>query len=253
MLNKHKIPDVLPAAVYRFSVVIVMAIAVLFQGPGPMASEVTASGAAPGGSSGSVQSSVAPPVMDIPLSTLMGPGDVLRIKAFPDTASFISGFYTILDSGYVMLPVLGRVQVTHTSIMELNKQLTDAYARYTAYPSVQVEPLIHLLLLGGFLRPGVYLVNPLYPFSNALSAAGGTVRDDGLKLLRWERNGSILKSDLTAEVEGTKSLWELGFKSDDQICITQRTKKDILPVVSFITSTIVASGTLVVALLVLMK
>jgi protein involved in polysaccharide export with SLBB domain len=178
---------------------------------------------------------------------------VLRIKSYPDTASFISGAYTIFNGGFVELPLLGRVQATEKSITELDRYLTDAYARYTAYPSVQVEPLIHMLLLGGFLRPGIYLVNPLSPFLNALTTAGGTVRDDGLKLLRWERNGTIMKSDLTAEVEGTKSLREIGFKSGDQICVTLRTKKDILPVVSFITSTIVASGTLVVALLVLMK
>jgi protein involved in polysaccharide export with SLBB domain len=191
--------------------------------------------------------------MDLPLSTWVGPGDVLRIKAYPDTTSFISGAYTIFDSGFVIMPILGIVQVTNISISGLTKQLTEAYARYMAYPSVQIEPMIHILLLGGFLRPGAYLVNPLHPFSNALGVAGGTVRDDGLKLLRWERNGKVLSSNLTAEVESSKSLWAMGFKSNDQICVTLHTRRDISPVTSFITSTLIASGTLVITLLVLLK
>jgi hypothetical protein len=191
--------------------------------------------------------------MDLPLSTWVGPGDALQIKAYPDTTSFISGIYTVFDGGFVMLPILGFVQVTNISLTGLTKQLTDAYAKYMAYPSVQIEPMIHLLLLGGFLHPGMHLVNPLHPFSNALRAAGGTVRDDGLKLLRWERNGKVLSSNLTSEVEGIKSLWALGFKSGDQICITVRTERVMLQVAGFIVSTIITTGTLIVTLLVYLK
>jgi protein involved in polysaccharide export with SLBB domain len=198
-------------------------------------------------------STILPATMNLPLSTWVGPGDVLRIKSFPDTGSFISGNYVIIDSGCVILPIIGSVQVTHLSINELAIYLTDGYAKYLAYPTIQIEPLIHLLLLGGFLRPGTYLINPLHPFSSALSAAGGTIRDDGLKLLRWERNGAVLATDLTAKVESTQSLWALGFKSGDQICITLRTRRDMLPVVSFVISTFIATGTLALTLLVVLK
>jgi hypothetical protein len=238
----------------RLSIVMVLVVAGIFQGPGLLASDSqTAVVAAPGRDIPQT-----PPVSQstldlLPLSTWVGPGDVLRIKAFPDTGSFIAGNYSILDSGFVMLPVLGLVQVTHLSITGLTAYLTNGYAKFLAYPTLQIEPLIHLSLLGGFLHPGMYLVNPLHPFSNALSAAGGTVRDDGLKLLRWERSGMILATNLTSEVEGTKSLWALGFKSGDQICITLRTKRDILPVASFVVSTILASGTLLITLLVFLK
>jgi protein involved in polysaccharide export with SLBB domain len=235
---------------YGLLIIIAMATAGVCQNPGVMASE--GHGAATG-SYIPKNPRVSNPTMDLPLSTWVGPGDALRIKAYPDTASFISGTYTIFDSGFVMLPIFGFVQITKMSISGLTKQLTDEYAKYMAYPSVQIEPMIRILLLGGFLRPGTYLVNPLHPFSNALSAAGGTVRDDGLKLLRWERNGKVLSTNLTSEVESNGSLWALGFKSNDQVCITLRTKRDMLPVASFIVSTIVSSATLVITLLVLLK
>jgi protein involved in polysaccharide export with SLBB domain len=190
---------------------------------------------------------VAQPSQDIPLSTWVGPGDAIRIKAYPDTASFISGTYTVFDSGCVVLPIVGVTQITKLSIGALTKQLTNTYAKYLAYPTMQIEPLIHLSMFGGFLRPGMYLVNPLYPFANALSASGGPVRDDGLKLLRWERHGKVLAQNLTQTFEDSKSLWALGFKSGDQVCVTMRAKDDMLSIVSFIISTVVASGTLYIA------
>lgn len=191
--------------------------------------------------------------MDLPLSTWVGPGDVIRIKAFPDTGSFISGNYVIMDSGFVMLPILGLIQVTKWSTTGLTTHLTSGYAKYLAYPTIQIEPLIHLSMLGGFLRPGIHLVNPLYSFASALGMAGGTVRDDGLKLLRWERNGKILATDMTAAVESAASLWAQGFKSGDQLCVTLRTERDALQVAAFYVSTIIATGTLLLTLLVVVR
>lgn len=225
---------------YRLLIIITLATAGIFQESVAIASD----------EQGAVISNAG---IDLPLSTWVGPGDVLRIKAFPDTGSFISGNYIILDGGFIILPILGIVQVTHLSVSGLTDYLTNGYGKYLAYPSMQVEPLIRLSLLGGFIRPGMYLVNPLYPFSSALSAAGGTIRDDGLKLMRWERSGTVIATDLTSKVEGIQSLYAMGFKSGDQICITLRTKRDRLPVASFIVSTLIASGTLVLTLLVLLQ
>jgi protein involved in polysaccharide export with SLBB domain len=253
MSNTRTLSKAAATAVCRLSVVAALAIGGIFYGGGISApADTVTTVTAPEGDVLNKPEAIMRN-MEIPLSTWVGPGDALRIKAYPDTASFISGDYTIFDGGFVMLPVLGRVQVTNMSVAGLNARLTEEYAKYTAYPNVQIEPMIHLVVSGGFLRPGVYLVNPLSTFLNALSASGGTVRDDGLRLLRWERDGKVIKADLTTAVEGTTSLWVLGFKSGDQICVTLRTKKDILPIISFITSTVVTTGTLAATLLILMK
>lgn len=251
MLNNYRWSRFPAQAGYILSLAFVVAITT--GGTDLMASERHLPAGTVAGNAHLPKPQTAPSIVNIPLSALVGPGDVLVIKAYPDTAAFISGAYTIFDSGFVMLPILGRVQATNSSIAELNRYLTESYAKYTAYPDVQVEPQIHLLMLGGFLRPGVYLVNPLLPFSNALGIAGGTVRDDGLRLLRWERNGRVLSKDLTAAVEGRMSLWASGFKSGDQVCITLNTKKDILPVVSFFSSTAIAAGTLIITLMLLLE
>ncbi len=187
------------------------------------------------------------------MSKCVGPGDLVRIKAFPDTAMFISGDYPILENGYALLPILGLVQVTSLSITDLAANLTKSYAKFLAYPNIQVEPIIRLSFFGGFLKPGMHKVNPMNSFSDALSTADGPVRDDGLRLLRWERDGKVLSRDLTAEVEGNKSLMDLGFKSGDQVCVTILTQRDRLQVISLILSTALATGTLVITLMVLRK
>lgn len=188
---------------------------------------------------------------DLPLSTWVGSGDVIRIKVFPDTSSFVSGSYVILDSGFVLLPLIGRTKVTHISVAGLTVQLTSAYAKYLAYPTLQIDPLIRVSLLGGFIRPGMYFVSPFHPLSSALSTAGGTVRDDGLKMLRWERGGKVLARNLIALAEGRSSLWALGFESGDQICVTSRPKIDELQVAGFVISSLVSTVTLVISLMLL--
>jgi protein involved in polysaccharide export with SLBB domain len=192
-----------------------------------------------------------PQFMNLPLSNWIGPGDVLRIKSFPDTGSFISGYYTVDDSGFVTLPMIGALRVIDMTIAEITKQLGDYYAKYIAFTSVQAEPLMRIFFLGGFLRPGAYLMSPFYPFSSALSLAGGPVRDDGLHLLKWMRGGKTLEKNLTGAVESPKSLWALGFKSNDQVCVTVRQNRDISPLTSYITSTLISLGTLVVTILIL--
>lgn len=191
------------------------------------------------------------PELNLPLSTWIGSGDMVRIRAFPDSTMFISGDYPILENGYAMLPLIGLVEVTGLSINDLTVTLNKSYAKFLAYPTLQIEPIIRISFLGGFLKPGIHKVNPMYSFSDALSTAEGTVRDDGLRLLRWERNGKVIDRDLTSEVEGSKSLMSLGFKSGDQVCITILTQRDRLQVISLILSTLLATGTLLITLVVI--
>jgi protein involved in polysaccharide export with SLBB domain len=243
-----------PMSVTRSAIIVLLACAALFQNhcllavgnappsPPPMDDTRGKSPAA---------TPLAPPSMNMPLSTWIGSGDALRIKSFPDTGSFISGYYTVSDSGFVTLPMIGALRVSDMTVTELTRQLGDYYAKYIAFTSVQVEPLIRIFFLGGFLRPGAYLISPFYPLSSALSLAGGPARDDGLHLLKWERGGKMLEKNLTAAVESPKSLWALGFKSNDQVCVTVRQNRDISPLTSYITSTLISLGTLVVTILIL--
>lgn len=185
----------------------------------------------------------------LPLSTWIGPGDMIHIKAYPDTTLFITGNYPILADGYAILPMVGLVKVTTESVEALAESLTKQYSKFLPFPTLQIEPITLVSFLGGFLNPGIQKVNPTLTFAEALKSAQGPLRDDGLRKMRWERGGKVLASDLTDLLESPRSLAELGFRSRDQICVTLLTQRDRLPMISLIVSTILASATLTLTVL----
>jgi protein involved in polysaccharide export with SLBB domain len=252
MRRNNKSPRQMPVFVCRWAIILMLACAGILRNHGLLAIENPPAASPDQKEYGQQKSSVSftPVARNFPLSTWVGPGDALRIRSYPDTASFVSGYYTIMDSGFVTLPMIGSIKVTETSIAELTRHLNDYYAKYVAYTSLQIEPQIRIYFLGGFLRPGAYLVSPFQTFSNAISLAGGTVRDDGLHLLKWERNGKEMAKDLTAAVESPQSLYVMGFKSNDQVCVTVRGKREISPLTAYLTSSLISLGTLAVTLLI---
>ena len=171
---------------------------------------------------------------------------MVRIKAYPDTALFITGDYPILADGYAVLPMVGLVKVTSQSEEALAENLTKQYSKFLAFPTLQIEPVIMISFLGGFINPGIRKVNPTHSFAEALTAAQGPVRDDGLSKMRWERGGKVLATDMTSTLESPRSIADLGFKSGDQVCVTLLTQRDRLPIISLIASTLLASATLAV-------
>lgn len=179
------------------------------------------------------------------------PGDALEVKIYPDTASFPNGIYHIDDNGYVDFPIIGMTKVSERTPDDVENILKEVYISYLARPNIHVRPLVRVSLIGGFYRPGLYWVDSRVGMWNVIQLAGGTTRDDGLKKLKWERNGQILTSNLIPYVESGKSLHSIGFKTGDQIYVTSKQKKefwdvftgDILPLVTFSLTTIVSVTT----------
>jgi hypothetical protein len=179
-------------------------------------------------------------------------GDAVRISVYPDTTLFINGLYHIDDNGFVLLPIVGRTRIDTLTERQFESFLDTAYLRFLRYPMVQVQPLIRLTLLGGFQKPGLYYLSPHASLWDALAVAGGPIREDGLKKIKWERQGKVLQTGLAPAVETGTSLVSFGFKSGDQLWVTHVPKRDgwdifisdVLPVVSISISAITAVGTL---------
>jgi protein involved in polysaccharide export with SLBB domain len=167
-------------------------------------------------------------------------GDALKIMVAPDTLQFINGTYLIDDDGCVFLPVLGKVKVDAMSEMELTTYLNSAYQTYLKYPTVKVQPLMRISLLGGFHRPGFFYVNPTISLWGAIALAGGPIREDGIKKINWERRGSVINKNLLPAIEAGRSLKTLGVQSGDQLWITHIPNRDgwelfttnVLPIIS---------------------
>ena len=145
------------------------------------------------------------------------PGDAVEITVFPDTSSFLNNVFPIDGDGYVFLPVVGRTQVVAMSETEFINFLSKNFTPYLRTPTIQVRPLIRASLLGGFTRPDLYYIDPNHTLWDLVHMAGGTLREDGLKKMKWERNQKEIESNLIAYYQSGKSLTDMGFRSGDQL------------------------------------
>jgi Polysaccharide biosynthesis/export protein len=167
-------------------------------------------------------------------------GDAVGISVVPDSASFLTGQYPIDDDGCIDLPIVGRKPVTSITQEELAIFIKNSFAPYLRYPSVRVQPLIRLELMGGFQRAGFYYVSPRASFWEVFRIAGVPIREDGIEKLKLRRTRSLIDFDPVLSVENTQSLRQMGIRSGDQIMVTERPlktawdifKDDVLPILS---------------------
>ncbi|MBN1982273.1 MAG: polysaccharide biosynthesis/export family protein [Chitinivibrionales bacterium] len=177
--------------------------------------------------------------------------DAVAVSVYPDTASFLNGIYPIDENGIVDLPIIGMMRIVDLSIQEAEKRLRSHYVNYLAQPNIHVRPMIRASALGGFAMPGLYYIEPRNSLWTLIRMAGGPQREDGLKKLRWERNQTVILSDCIPYLESGQSLASMGFKSGDQIRVTQSPKRggwdiflnDYVPLLTFIVSTVSTSVT----------
>lgn len=169
-------------------------------------------------------------------------GDGVEIKVFPeDSGAVLSSVYPVDGLGYADFPILGLVKVTERTERTLAEELKRAYTDYLHYPNIQVRPVIRVSLLGGFQQPGLYWVDPRWSLWSAIRLGGGPQREDGVNKMWWERDRTVVKSNLVPDFESGQSLRQIGFKSGDQIRVTaspmrtawQIFREDILPLITF--------------------
>jgi protein involved in polysaccharide export with SLBB domain len=158
-------------------------------------------------------------------SGFVQPGEAIRINAYPDTSSFINGFYPVDGEGRIYLPLIGKMDVSTMSEKAFLDTLKAIYINYLRYPNLQVRHLIRISLLGGFQKPGLYYVDPDYSIWDAVYQTGGTTREDGLKRMKWERNRQIVAEDIIPHYQSGQSLRSIGFQSGDQLWTPVEPKK----------------------------
>jgi protein involved in polysaccharide export with SLBB domain len=186
------------------------------------------------------------------LQSFLHAGDALHIVVYPDTQSFLTGTYRIAADGTIDLPMAGALRVDTLSLNALDKMLASYYLRYLRYPFVKTTPLVRIGFVGGFNKPGFYYVDPEESFWEAFRLSGGPVRQDGLRLLRWERGAKDVSDTLINALQSGKSLRDLGIRSGDRFSVTVKPKRtriesfnqDVVPVLEVLLTAITTSATL---------
>ncbi|EHO41906.1 polysaccharide export protein [Caldithrix abyssi DSM 13497] len=171
------------------------------------------------------------------------PGDGLMISTLPDTTSFINGVYPIDDRGFAELPMIGKVNVSKMTVHQLVAFLRKNYESYLRFPNIYVKPLARVSLLGGFTRPGLYYVDVNSSLWDLIYMAGGTLTEDGIYEMHWQRNEKERSGDLTGFFESGISLKKMGFKSGDIFWTPSPTRRtfwdkvrDVMPILTFATT-----------------
>ena len=177
-------------------------------------------------------------------------GDALKIMAFPDSGALLSGIYFIDNAGYADFPLIGMTSVIHKTPREVEQFLTAQYRVFLPRQHIMVRLMFRTALFGGFLKPGVYWVDSRGSMWDVLQTAGGTIREDGIKKIKWvhDENGKIETRNIYPYMQSDKSLVAIGFKSGDQLTVTAVPKqgnwevfKDgVLPILSLTASLLVS-------------
>lgn len=151
------------------------------------------------------------------------PGDAVRItvieigRATERGTLNLSGDYKINSQGFIMLPLIGKVKVVEHDRVSLAKQLVELYSPYLKEPYITTMPLIRVILMGTFNKPGSYRISPESSLWELIEMAEGPKEDCDLNSLRVERGGNIFKKNLLQQFEKGHSLEEIGIRSGDQI------------------------------------
>lgn len=179
------------------------------------------------------------------------PCEAIKISVIPDSTLFLNGFYKVDQEGNVNLPLMGLVSVKNMNKDQFVSQLKNGYVDYLRYPNLDVTPLIRVSFFGGFAKPGLYWVDAKSSLWDVIQIAGGVTREDGLKKIRWERNGEVLSKNVIEQFQSGVSIQSFGFKSGDQLCVTARPKQqfweafrqEALPIISLTLSTLTTAVT----------
>ncbi|MDG5815211.1 polysaccharide biosynthesis/export family protein [Chitinispirillales bacterium ANBcel5] len=184
-------------------------------------------------------------------------GDAVRISVFPETEHFLNGIYPIDSNGEIILPLIGRYNISSMSNTQLSSFLQSTYQQYLRFPEVQVTPLMRISMLGGFDQPGMYYIEPQRSLWDLVHLTGGPNFEDGLKRMRWERGRELVSKDLIPILESGMSLKDAGFRTGDQVWTPDEAKegfwssvvrdvviRDILPMATFTLSLFVSLATI---------
>lgn len=130
------------------------------------------------------------------------PGDALQLAIFGEPE--LSGEYLIDSRGIVQIPGLGDIRVSGLDPYEVKDRLREhLIARGNVDPSLSVQLLLRVAVLGEVRSPGPYSVEPGASLLQLLSRAGGPTERADMKRAQVVREGRSVEVDLQSALAGS--------------------------------------------------
>ena len=131
--------------------------------------------------------------------------------------------FTVGRERDIVLPVGSGAPISLRGVLrsELQDYLGQQLSQYLKYPAVRARPLLRVSVQGAVAKPGYYFVPSDVTLSDALMAAGGTVRDAKMKNLRVERSGAtVLKGQPVQQaIAAGRTLEDANLQNGDQLFV----------------------------------
>jgi polysaccharide export outer membrane protein len=148
----------------------------------------------------------------------LGPGDTISIWAL-ELDEISKGPFRVDSSGFVNIPLAGRVQAGGLSVSQLESQIEKRLKTYQLRPAVNVSILEFrsqpISIIGAVNAPGVHHLEGKKTLVEALSLAGGLRADAGstIKLTRQLTYGRIPLKSATDDASGSYSVAAVNVKT----------------------------------------
>jgi protein involved in polysaccharide export with SLBB domain len=164
----------------------------------------------------SAQVASAAPSHAVDTSAALRPGDLIRLRIWrePD----FSGDFPVDETGVVVLPRLGALNVTAEPPDSLKARLVRGYRTFLNHSSIDVVFLRRVQIVGAVQKPGLYHVDPIMTVGDALALAGGVLpggREDKVEIIR---EGGKLPGTLSGRMVISHS----PVRSGDQLYVPER-------------------------------
>jgi polysaccharide export outer membrane protein len=148
----------------------------------------------------------------------------------------MSGEFQVPESGVVVLPKLGSVNVTGRATETLKAELIAEYQKYLRNTAIEITFMRRVNVLGAVNQPGVYSVDPTMTVANALALAGGTRPDGKSDQVQLFRDGTKLVAKITQRTR----IADLPIQSGDQLYVPERSWLARTGIVTAIVPTLVS-------------
>lgn len=169
-------------------------------------------------------------------------GDGVEVSAFPDSLEIVNKIYPITELGYIDLPIYGKVKITDMTKVQLENYFKEKFKDYLRFPNIQVKPVIRVSVLGGVPTPGFYYFDPDLSLWELINQTGGTIDENGLKDMKWERNRGAVNKNLIPYLQSGISIKHIGIQSGDQIWVKTPAREGFIekltkyfPIFTFVT------------------
>jgi protein involved in polysaccharide export with SLBB domain len=150
------------------------------------------------------------------------PGDRIVIHVAQEQT--LNDTFPVRTGRMLILPNLEEISMAGVLRSEAQSYLTAQIAKYVKDPTVIVDPMIRVSILGAVARPGFYTVRADMLASEVIMAGGGPAANANLRKAVVRRNGNVVRNEKELQIAFNRgvSLDALNLQAGDEIYVGEK-------------------------------